>query len=260
MKFLAVIAVVGIAFLAVGDAANCDKQRFQTCTDSFAKELGLPGMPQNLKDLLNALKALAQKGLAGLQQICRALQNAKNCFGDQYDSCISVDYLTSIGEPKEIAIAIVVLVNDVSYACTTSAQVFARNAACIIDVGQKNLAYFLKCATDYQENLDKDPCKYSQIFIDCVTYPFKNGCPAEVAQTMCEMLKPGYVQGIPGCSITCSSAPGESTTTQSSSTQSSSTQGSSSTKQTSGAAQKTKSVFSGLISFVLLVLYRQVAC
>jgi len=229
MKILAVV-VVGIAFLAVGEAAECDNQRFQKCVDSFARDLGLPGMPQDIKQLLLVLAALAQQGPAGLQQICKALQNAKTCFDDQYDTCISVKYLTSIGQPKETAIVIVVLVNDVNYACTTAADVFNKNAACISDVGQKNMAQLKKCATDYQENLNKDPCKYSQTFIDCISDPFKNGCPSVVAQTMCETLKPGYDKGIQGCSITCS-------------------------KQSGGSAPITKSIFGGIISLVLCALY-----
>jgi len=234
MKIL-VVVIVGIAILAVGEAADCEKQTFDKCMDSFAKDVGLPGMPQDIQQLLDKLEALMNQGAAGLQQICKAVTNAKTCLGDQFDSCISVDYLKKIGREEQEAMMIVLSVYDAIYACTTAVDVFNKNMDCIKDVTKKSGTTIKKCADDYEEGAT---CKSSQIFLDCVTGPFKTGCPPVVAETMCETFKPGYVKLDPSCSIICSSTP--------------TTPG---TKPSGGTAPITNSFFGGIISLVLCTLY-----
>jgi len=207
MKTL-VAVVVGIAFLAVVQgAAQCDNQKFQQCMEAFAKDLGLAKIPADLTEFILALAQLVQKeGFEGQKKVCTAMKNLKTCLGDQYDSCISVDYLKSIGQSEPTAAGFVGLAAQYGYMCTTGWDVISKNWDCMTDVGKKNLEYIQKCFTDYQANLAKDPanaCKYTQEYTDCYDAPYNKTCGAELAGVLCQAAKVSYVPLMPSCSITC---------------------------------------------------------
>lgn len=93
-------------------------------------------MPQDLSRILEKFTELVEKqGLDGQKIICkydqqkrqlwatsnlfRAMTDLKTCLGDQYDTCISEDYLTSIGVKPESAYLTVRTASKQIYTCTT---------------------------------------------------------------------------------------------------------------------------------------------
>jgi len=210
MKTLAVV-VIGIALLAVVQGATqCDKQKFDQASDAFAKELGLPGKPSDVKALLNAMFQLVVKqGLEGQKKICTAFKNLNNTLGDQYDSCFSVAYLKSIGVKPIDASAIVVLAAQQNFICTTGWEVIATNGVCLGTTIAKHWLKMQICGQTYGLKIAKDltkKCQYTQEFIDCLTDPFKQACDPSLAATICQGMKVGYDIIFPDCSIKCSSA------------------------------------------------------
>jgi len=210
MKTL-VAAVIGIALLAVVQGeAQCDKQKFDQATDAFAKELGLPGVPKDVKVFLTTMvKILVKEGLEGQKKICTAFQNLNNSLGDQYDSCFSVAYLKSIGVNQFEASAIVVFVAQENFICTTGWEVIVTNAICMSKTIARHWLKMQICGTTYGLKMAKDltkKCQYSQEFIDCITDPFKQACDPSLAATLCQAMKVGYEIVFPDCSIKCPSA------------------------------------------------------
>jgi len=210
MKTL-VVAVFGIAFLAVVQgAAQCDKAKFDQATDAFAKELGLSGVPKDIKVYLTTMiKILLTQRLQGQKKICTAFQNLKTSLGDQYDSCLSSAYLKSTGMNQLEASAVVVFVAQQNFICTTGWEVIARNAFCMYNTLMLHPLKIEVCAQNYAAKMIKDltqKCQYSQEFIDCVTGPFKQACDPSLAATQCQALKIGYGEVFPECSITCPAA------------------------------------------------------
>jgi len=205
------LLVVGLAIFAVAHGgvinAKCDDQKFQTCTTTFAKDLGLTEMPTDSKVLVSTLiELLKSKGLDGQKEICKGVQDLKTCLGDQYSTCISVTYLQSIGEKVEDAETFVTLAAQENYMCTTGFDVISKNWQCIADVGKKNVDYFAKCQTDYRKNMQQDPkniCKYDQQFVDCHDGPYQKACVADVRNTMCQVMKVGFAAAVPQCSVNC---------------------------------------------------------
>jgi len=205
------VVVIGVALLAVVQgAAQCDKQKFDQSTDAFAKELGLPGMPSDVKVIFMTIsKLVLTKGLEGQKKVCTAFQNLNTSLGDQYDSCFSSAYLKSIGVNPVEASAIVVFVAQQNFICTTGWEVIVTNAVCMYQTMSKNWVKIQICMQKYGLEMVKDltkKCQYSQEFIDCVTAPFKEACPASLAATQCQALKIGYGEVFPDCSITCPAA------------------------------------------------------
>lgn len=51
---------------------NCDINTFNTCTDTFAKELGLPEMPTDANVVVEQIgKLVAEQGLDGQKRVCK---------------------------------------------------------------------------------------------------------------------------------------------------------------------------------------------
>jgi hypothetical protein len=202
------LTVVQGGVITGGKNAQCDNQKFSTCTDGFAKALGLPEMPTDATVIVKQIASIIGKeGLAGQQKICKALLNMKACLGDQYDSCISMAYLESIGEKPEDAGIFVTLASQENYMCTTGWDTFSKNWDCIADVSAKNYQKLAQCQTDYSKNMQKDPanaCKYNQQMDDCYSAPYKAACVSAVYDLMCNSIKVGLVSVFPQCSITCS--------------------------------------------------------
>jgi hypothetical protein len=107
--------------------AKCDAQTFTTCTDTFAKALGLPSMPTDADVLNNQIKSLQAKGQQGQQQVCQAAGNLQTCSGAEYDDCMSVAYLKSVGESEKDAQEFVAISKQLEQQC---AQVSAINVKC----------------------------------------------------------------------------------------------------------------------------------
>lgn len=215
---------MGIAFLAVvNGATQCDNQKFQQCFGSFTKDLGMTGIPADFTDIGNAvLELLGKEGLEGQKKVCTAVKNLKTCLGDQYDSCMSKDYLVSIGQKADVASTFPTLIDSQNYICTTGWDVFSKNWDCINDVANKNAIYIAKCNSDYDEKKKKDPanaCKYTQENADCNFGPFNKGCGSAVASTVCEARKFDYAIDVPGCSISCTGGPAPTTPHSGGSTQ-----------------------------------------
>jgi len=252
MKTLAVV-VIGLAFLAVVQAAPCDKQKFQQCSDSLAKDLGITGTADVIILIQKMLDLVLKEGLDGQKKVCTGMKNLKTCLGDQYDSCMSVSYLTSVGIGQEVAIDAVMLAYQQLYVCTTGWDVVSKNWDCLNDVTKKNQDYFKKCLADASAQIAKDPsnaCKYIQGYVDCYNDPFKKACVPEVAQVQCESVKVGFAQVLPQCTLNCPGSP------ISSSSSSPSPSPSPSSTPRSGAAQLTISIFAVIGYFVLSFLHR----
>jgi len=60
-------------------------------------------MPTDADVLDKQIKELEHKGRQGQQQVCQAAEKLQGCLGSQYDECISVAYLKSIGESDKDA-------------------------------------------------------------------------------------------------------------------------------------------------------------
>jgi len=100
-KFVSIIQQQVTQCAQVGLAVNdkCDPQRFTTCSDKFAKALGLPGsMPSDSRIALLQILTVEASGRQGAQQVCQAETDLQTCLGSQYDDCLSVAFFKSIGE------------------------------------------------------------------------------------------------------------------------------------------------------------------
>jgi hypothetical protein len=106
--------------------AKCEPGRFDQCTDQFAKDIGLPKMPTDYIELFSYIEELLQGGEQ--EKVCIADRALIKCFGDEYVSCISVDFLKSIGESEKDAQGFVALAKRVEQACRPVS--FKMNAQC----------------------------------------------------------------------------------------------------------------------------------
>jgi hypothetical protein len=129
-KFVTIIQqqVTQCAQINLAVNAKCESQLFTTCTDTFAKALGLPSMPSDASVLNKQIKQLEEKGRQGQQQVCQAAGKLQSCLGQEYNDCISVAYLKSIGESDKDAKEFVEISKKLEKHC---AQVsLATNAKC----------------------------------------------------------------------------------------------------------------------------------
>jgi len=109
--------------------AKCEPQRFDKCTDTFAKALGLPQMPTDASVLDKQIKDIvAKEGAAGQKRVCEAAGNLQQCLGDEYDTCISVDFLKSIGESEADAKKFVALAQQLMTTCKATASLLLSQA------------------------------------------------------------------------------------------------------------------------------------
>jgi len=95
--------------------AKCESQLFSTCTDTFAKALGLPNMPTDASVLDNQIKQLESQGKQ--RQVCEAAGKLQICLGQEYDDCLSVEFLKSIGESDKDAKKFVELSQQLEKQC-----------------------------------------------------------------------------------------------------------------------------------------------
>jgi len=204
---------IGLVFLAIAHSgvvvhgAKCDNQKFQTCTESFAKALGF----SNIQELLNKFgEILKEEGLNGQKRICTARNDYEKCLGDQYDACFSVDFLKSIGETAENATYIIGAAAQQKYICTSGWDVYSKNWACIHDAPEKYKEDFAKCQHDCEEKMKKDPgnkCLYLQGLFDCVSAVYNKACGPAASATECEIQKASIAPVNPACSFTCPKSP-----------------------------------------------------
>jgi hypothetical protein len=114
--------------------AKCDSQLFTKCTNMFAQALSLPSMPTDADVLINQIEKLEAKGTQGKEQVCGAEVYLKTCLAQQYDDCISVEYLKSIGESDKDAQEFVDISNQLQKQCT---QIQMITAKCEVSLVQK---------------------------------------------------------------------------------------------------------------------------
>jgi len=67
-------------------------------------------MPTDASVLDNQIKQLESQGKQ--QQVCQAAGNLQSCLGQEYDDCISVAFLKSIGESDKDAKKFVEIFNN----------------------------------------------------------------------------------------------------------------------------------------------------
>jgi hypothetical protein len=136
-----------------GSNAQCEMGRFDKCTDAFAKGLGLPSMPTDASVLDAQMKKLLAQGPQGKKQVCDAGMGLMTCLGDEYKSCISVDFLKSIGESQKDAQQFVDLANQMEQMCMSS----SANAQC-------DVAHLIQCSSTfaYQLGLPNTPLSPKQ--------------------------------------------------------------------------------------------------
>jgi len=118
-KFVSLIQQQVTQCAQVGLAVNdkCESQLFTTCTDTFARALGLPAMPSDARILLLQIMTVEAKGQQGAMQVCQAESKLQSCLGAEYDDCLSVAFLRSIGESDADAQAFVKLSDLLKKTC-----------------------------------------------------------------------------------------------------------------------------------------------
>jgi hypothetical protein len=137
---------------------NCDQLKLYTCEVSFAKTLGLSEMPTDLTKLVQTITDLESKGLDGQKQICNAITGLTSCLGDQYSSCISLDYFQyTMHESAQDAMITVATLTGQNYICTAGWNVISQNYDCLIKTQKNNVQDFQHCADKFNEDSQKDP-------------------------------------------------------------------------------------------------------
>jgi len=174
-------------------AENCDTNLFNKCTDAFAKQLGLEKFVPRYGTLEKAIsKIVKEQGQDGLQKICGYMKELKECLGNQYDSCVSVDYLQSIGSQKSDAAVIVGASRQLNYICTDAWDIVTSNFKCLISIQNGNgLEPFRVCVDNFLSAWAKDPsneCKYLKEQASCFETAIKAKCP-QVAPIVCKTVK-----------------------------------------------------------------------
>jgi hypothetical protein len=157
MKVLIIVAALFLAKAYCGPInAQCENQRFDKCTDTFAKALGLPAMPTDASVLDAQIKKLIGQGQQGKKQVCNAADGLEQCLGDEYHSCISVDYLKSIGESQKDAQQFVAESKQLEQMCASTS--FNAPAKCESDK-------LVRCATTFSKaiGLSSIPTDPSQL-------------------------------------------------------------------------------------------------
>jgi len=82
-------------FVMFNSNAKCEVERFSKCSDTFAKLLGLPALPEDPKVIEDQIQKLLKEGKK--KQVCDATVGLQRCLGDEFDDCETVDFLKSIG-------------------------------------------------------------------------------------------------------------------------------------------------------------------
>jgi len=146
MKVLIIVA----AFLLVqvyGNPINakCDQQLFTKCTNTFAQALGLPSMPSDATVLDKQIKQFEQAGKQA--QVCQAYGNMQSCFGQQFDDCVSVAFLKSIGESDKDAQEFIAMSQQLKIECA-HVDAHVINAKC-------DPTLFTKCTNTFDQGLVK---------------------------------------------------------------------------------------------------------
>jgi hypothetical protein len=141
-------------FIQLNVNAKCEPARFVRCTDAFAKALGLPAMPTDASVLAAQIKKLQDQGEQGQIKVCTAAEKFQGCLADEFDACINVDFLKSIGESQKDAEQFVALAKQLEKQCVQR-PMFLVNAQC-------DAAKFGKCMDTFAKALGlpempKDP-------------------------------------------------------------------------------------------------------
>lgn len=211
----AIIFFLGITFVltqvhcgVINSPKNvaCDAAKFQACIQTFASQFGIKNFDKNVTVYAKAISQLVQnKGLEGLKQACNAGKDLKTCIGDQYDSCLTKDFLVSQGVSLDNALGFESLASEGNYACTDGLNVISQNFDCIENVIIKNAKYFEQCIKDMVKNIEQDPdnpCKYLQELPGCYLVPYKKACHSSVSDVMCQIIKLAMKPAFPQCTIT----------------------------------------------------------
>jgi hypothetical protein len=201
------LGAVQCAVIQAGTNQKCDDRLFGKCTQSFADALGWKDFPTNSTAFAGRLGELLEKeGLEGAKKECKALNGLKQCLGDQYSSCISQEYLKSIGVPDQDAAAFVALEKMMTYACTDGWGTVEKNWPCMEKAYKQSKAHLQECVDNLARQIPKDPskaCQYFQEYVECLETPFKNTCDKAVPDFICKMFKVS-IESIYPCPIKCS--------------------------------------------------------
>jgi hypothetical protein len=186
---------------------GCDDQRFRRCIQSYATDLGITEIPQDSLVFVRKLKEIVEEqGVEGLKKECRAGTNLKRCLDNQYDKCISEDFLKSIGIQDADAKVFLTVKAQMTYQCTTALDTLIKNWDCIDRVQHEKRQQFERCQSEYARKIQDDPaniCKYTQDMVNCMTTPFKQSCLPVVYGVICHSLQTGITTALPQCSIIC---------------------------------------------------------
>jgi hypothetical protein len=200
------LGAVQCAVIQTGTDQKCDNRLFGKCIQAYADALGWKDIPSNATEFAGRLGELLEKeGLEGGKKECKALSGLKQCLGDQYSSCISQEYLKSIGVPAQDAATFVALEKMMTYACTEGAGTIEKNWPCIEKSYKQNKAHLQQCVDNLAKQIAKDPskvCQYLQEYVECLETPFKNTCDKAVPDLICKMYKVS-IESISPCSIKC---------------------------------------------------------
>jgi hypothetical protein len=93
-----------------------------------------------------------------------------------------------------------------AFECTKGYRVIYENFDCIVDVGKKSNATFVKCQQDFEKKVKQDPknvCKYAQTLVECDVKPYAEKCKRKVGQTVCQIFQVIFKPLLPKCQIKC---------------------------------------------------------
>jgi len=93
-----IVAAAGILLLLTGAQCGpingkqeqCDRVQMNTCFLSFLGELGIKDFPRNAAEVFTVIyKIISKEEFNGVKRTCIAARSFRDCFGSQYDSCVS---------------------------------------------------------------------------------------------------------------------------------------------------------------------------
>jgi len=129
MRVFIIVAAFMLA-QAYGNAIRddqCDGMHLKQCADKFEKALGLDPMTRDVNVIDQQIKKLEAEGKKN--QVCNAAKVLETCLGTEYNACISVKYLESVGVPEADAKKFVAINQQMRQQCS-QIDFAARNDQC----------------------------------------------------------------------------------------------------------------------------------
>uniref|UniRef100_A0A0K0EWY9 DUF19 domain-containing protein n=1 Tax=Strongyloides venezuelensis TaxID=75913 RepID=A0A0K0EWY9_STRVS len=191
---------------------DCDIETLECCNENLLNSLNINSticnsniISNNINCYIQVIEDIYKNGdEKDLLKICSGYTNYKDCLGNTFSSCLSINYLNNFLKNQKIVYEISSFIKQLTFICGAGLESFLINDKCISNIFQTKKASLNVCWITFKESMEPlTECANLESFIQCYSNIFYRNCNLESGWWGCEYIKANISSLYPQCYTSC---------------------------------------------------------